>query len=457
MKTWYPLLCTSLGLAACSDDSGGGPNGGPSVPPPPEGAIAILAEPQRPGDPELGRDALLDQSYIDAGFPWPSFSKAMSPLKEEDGLPGRTGKNALVAYQYDVHMSRRGVEIVAPNCLVCHAGRIQGKVVIGLGSNADGSEAPLTGDVLNPIQVYQLAQGSPEELAEMTRLIARREAADGDATNAFAALASHHDPLTQAWQDEPLFDSKTGPTGPLDVPPWWRMKKKNALYANGMGRGDQVHHMMLMTLLSADSVDELTEIDGYFSNVAAFLRSIEPPEYPFAIDASLAERGGAVFMANCAKCHGTYGAEATYPNLLIPLEMIGTDAHAAQFPWANAATVEWLSKSYYGQQSRLEPSDGYVAPPLDGIWATAPFLHNGSVPTLAALLESSKRPSKFTLSTGADDFDPVGVGWKWSPEKDENRSFYDTSEEGHSNAGHTFGDALTADERASVIEYLKTL
>ena len=60
----------------------------------------------------------------------------------------------------------------------------------------------------------------------------------------------------------------------------------------------------------------------------AFVLTLEAPLYPFAIDRKLAEKGEGVFVENCAGCHGTYGetdADDTFPNLLFPLEVIGTD------------------------------------------------------------------------------------------------------------------------------------
>jgi hypothetical protein len=111
---------------------------------------------------------------------------------------------------------------------------------------------------------------------------------------------------------------------------------------------------------------------------------------------------------------------------------------------------------------------GYQAPPLDGIWATAPYLHNGSVPTLTLLLKSTDRPRRFTRppSTGFEHYDAVNVGWKYeevnSPPSPalhtrEARFIFDSSNFGLGKGGHTFGDKLNDDERTSVIEYLKTL
>ena len=88
------------------------------------------------------------------------------------------------------------------------------------------------------------------------------------------------------------------------------------------------------------------------------------------------------------------------------------------------------------------------------------------MPTLEALLDSSKRPRYFTRRYVPDDFDPVAVGVRVTPldhgqldEKDAQKRavLYDTTLRGYGNRGHTFGDALSTDERKAVIEYLKTL
>lgn len=107
-------------------------------------------------------------------------------------------------------------------------------------------------------------------------------------------------------------------------------------------------------------------------------------------------------------------------------------------------------------------------PPLDGIWATAPYLHNGSVPTVDQVLNSADRPLIFTRSFRGDlaEYDPVRLGVKVtvlerSPDPRtpaiERRKVYDTARPGRGNGGHTFGDRLTREERTAVVEYLKTL
>jgi len=105
----------------------------------------------------------------------------------------------------------------------------------------------------------------------------------------------------------------------------------------------------------------------------------------------------------------------------------------------------------------------YKARPLNGIWATAPFLHNGSVLTLTDLLGSAdQRPKKICL--GDQEFDPVNVGLVGECKKGTTQ--IDTTVPGNLATGHSFennagkgvvGRALSDDERAALIEYLKTL
>jgi hypothetical protein len=95
---------------------------------------------------------------------------------------------------------------------------------------------------------------------------------------------------------------------------------------------------------------------------------------------------------------------------------------------------------------------GYKARPLNGIWATAPYLHNGSVPNLAELLKPPAERVK-TFHLGSQEYDPVNVGFKDDPAD----PLFDTTADGNSNAGHDYGGKLTADERKDLLEYLKSL
>jgi hypothetical protein len=226
---------------------------------------------------------------------------------------------------------------------------------------------------------------------------------------------------------------------------------------------------MAASLLCTENVAEARMIDEAFVDVRAWIEStVEPPKWPFgAIDTELAATGERVFNATCAKCHGTYGADAIYPNQLVPLADVGTDDALVQGETQfGERFTQWFAASFWGETSRLEPHLGYVAPPLDGIWATAPYLHNGSVPTLRALLDSSRRAKFFTRSYDSNDYDREAVGWRIielaggqldPPAGVRASAIYDTTVVGYGNGGHLYGDSLRPDERDALIEYLKTL
>ena len=121
-------------------------------------------------------------------------------------------------------------------------------------------------------------------------------------------------------------------------------------------------------------------------------------------------------------------------------------------------TLLGQAKGFLDAQSKQTQALAYKARPLDGIWATAPYLHNGSVPNLWQLLLPADKRDK-TFFVGSRELDPVMVGFK--TEQSEGASLLDTSLAGNSNAGHdgpAYGtDKLTDEERWQLLEYLKTL
>src|SRR5262249_36266871 len=148
--------------------------------------------------------------------------------------------------------------------------------------------------------------------------------------------------------------------------------------------------------------------------------SVEPPRYPFAVDSALAEKGRPIFVDTCARCHGTYGPKGDYPSKIVPLKTIGTDPTLA-LAIGGGKNMDYFNQSWFAQEKKadggwhvIRDTAGYQAPPLDGVWATAPYFHNGSVPTVYHVLNSKARPRLFTRSFGTekDDYDDVNMGWK---------------------------------------------
>jgi mono/diheme cytochrome c family protein len=233
------------------------------------------------------------------------------------------------------------------------------------------------------------------------------------------------------------------------------------MFYNGFGRGDFGRFLMASNLLTVNDTLESREVDKHMPDVLAYIYSLKPPKYPKQIDHMLAGDGKILFQNNCAKCHGTYRENQTYPNLLIPESIILTDSFLFKSNYSNPQFVNWFNRSWFTKgdhPARLEPFNGYIAPPLDGIWVTAPYLHNGSVPTLDALLNSSSRPAFWSREFENPQYDYENIGWKYKVhEKTDGVLFYNTDLKGYGNYGHYFGDILNDKERHAVIEYLKTL
>jgi cytochrome c2 len=344
------------------------------------------------------------------------------------------------------------------DCLLCHAGRVAGQTIVGLGNASldlqslfDELAAAGNFKMQFPFR-FSTARGTIDPINPTVYLMAFR---DSDLNLQVPAKLDYF------------------PAVASDPPAWWLLKKKKTRNWTGGVHAQSVRVDMVNLLSPFNSGAYIKKQQPVFAAIHAFILSLEAPKFPFPVEQKLAARGQQVFEQTCARCHGTYGPDGNYPNKVIPLDTIGTDPRLAEALSDKNLEVfnrSWLAHENGPDGKLLQVADrrGYQAPPLDGIWATAPYFHNSSVPTVYHVLNSKARPKIFTRSydTGKDDYDPVKLGWKikvldTAPGDGaagiERRKVYDTSHTGHSNAGHTFGDALTEDERMAVIEYLKTL
>ncbi len=438
----------------------------------------VPASAQRPGDPQQGYDALINRAIVTCGLPYDAYRRRTGPQSPNLDLqfPGRTGRNAELPYMLTAHVAESGIELVTSNCLGCHAATFDGELIMGLGNEF----LDLTVDPLIAVEGAGAFVAEGPEATEWRRWADRIRAISdymmtdtigvNSANNLTLALMAHRDPETLAWSDEPLIEPPPEKPLPVSVPPWWNVGKKRAMFYNAEGRGDQVRYMMLASTVCTDSVDEAAAIDAWFVHVRAYLASLEPPSYPYPIDPDLANEGYRVFQANCKKCHGTYGEDPFYPNKLVALDKVKTDPLLARKGFKEADRfLHWFQRSFYGELSQAAPALGYIAPPLDGVWATAPYLHNGSIPTIAALLQSESRPTYWEFDREGDArpaYDRNQLGWAYrvlphgkagATSRNERYRIYDTTSSGYGNQGHTFGDDLRTDERLALIEYLKTL
>lgn len=230
--------------------------------------------------------------------------------------------------------------------------------------------------------------------------------------------------------------------------------------------------------------------------VAAFaeelLDGLPASPYPFAVNIELAKQGQALFTEHCADCHQP-GNGKVYDNLGTSMKrayVVGTLLnHAARKELYDNCSPDTTIK-LYGQDIKpcaefegvsltgkkdllMSPNDehhGYNARPLSGIWAQAPYLHNGTVPTVYHLLVPDERPASFIKSRL--DYDQKYLGYSWNPQqatgKNEGYLFQTNAIPALSNKGHdkdivegkkTYRLNWSGDKQGAfaIIEYLKTL
>jgi mono/diheme cytochrome c family protein len=336
---------------------------------------------------------------------------------------------------------------LAFNCMSCHGGRLpgSGETVIGLPNN----------DV--DIQAFE------EDLGKLRgKPGAAYWGSTRGRTDAFTishALLMYRD-LEMEVSQTPVDLGEPHPYD-LDAPPWWNLRRKSSLYSDGFVRGGGERAIMQFTMAGIDG-PALRGFETDFKQVLDYIRSIRPPRYSKPIDSALAAKGGAVFEKTCSGCHGTYGPDGKYPERTIPIDVVGTDDKRLR--WMTEGFRSYYAKSWLGRNSNVTTQPvGYVAPPLDGIWATAPYFHNGSVPTLYGVLTRSARPESWRRSGGPADYDWSGVGLQIETKVEDTgsaldrRRIVDTRKPGLGNHGHPFGFALSEQDKRAVIEYLKTL
>lgn len=209
-----------------------------------------------------------------------------------------------------------------------------------------------------------------------------------------------------------------------------------------------------------------------------FASELPAPAYPFEVDLGLAEQGEAIFESNCGVCH-----KPNNDRVYTIAQLDGVDDHRAQVlsptarlglialmreacqgeAWCQAAgeTVEEQDGEYL-RPIRSADERGYKADVLHGLWSTAPYLHNGSVPTLWHMLHPEARPQSFVRGNINYDTEKVGFVWDETPAPGSydgvRTAVYEVDPaQGRSNAGHTFGSNLSEDEKTALLEYLKTL
>lgn len=415
-------------------------------------------------------------------------------------------------------IERNGAKGFSISCAECHSSRLFGKTVLGLTNRfpkanetflrakqaahylnpwtfqkynkATDAETALLRDVktnLNSVGVRQpLVVGLDTSLSQVSMSLARRN------RDAFATKSKT---LENNPRHEPLEKM------PADSKPavWWNLKYKNRWLSDGsvvsgnpiftnilwneIGRGADLEELNNWLSENGDKIKELTS--------AVF--SMEPPKftdfYPAEmINLDKAKLGEKVFESSCAKCHGHYDKAWNSDNanqlshseklktvlVRYPWPTVVKDVGTDPNRWMGMKSLEQLNDLEISKQNGtvVEAQQGYVPPPLVGIWARWPYFHNNSAPSLCAVLtKASDRPVTYYSGAANDpvnDFDSVCNGyplgnktpkaWKTA------EHLYDTRKEGLKNTGHderifleNGKEKFTVEEKLALVQFLQTL
>ena len=277
--------------------------------------------------------------------------------------------------------------------------------------------------------------------------------------------------------------------GPCGPPPFFMLQGVRWTDWDGHARSTTDCHLLAALSWGSVSSPETPSSTVPIANLARFeqlagkLKSPVWPEDEFGeLNAGQIQAGESVFRKHCAQCHRPemVDAQDVPHGSVYPLSEIGTDPlrlqnylqpldrqnysqvlqqssqndlGAASQPTNHSAEDTVLLSERH--PNRRQDSNGYVARRLEGIWATAPYLHNGSVPSLKhLLLPAAFRPNRFSIHRAEYDTKSVGLILDISQSHE---FLFDTSLPGNSNSGHEYGTALNQTRKNALLEYLKSL
>ncbi len=257
--------------------------------------------------------------------------------------------------------------------------------------------------------------------------------------------------------------------GVVDFPSIWNQTKREGMNLHWDGNNTSVRERNFSAAIGAGAAPPDMDIPRMF-RLVEWLNDLPPPDYPFAINEELATQGEAIYRRLCFDCHDFQGERV---GKVFPLAEIGTDRHRVDsYTQFLLEAQQDYTKGYFWSFKHFTKTDGYASHPLDGIWARAPYLHNGSVATMWDLLTpADQRPQAFTI--GGDVYDQTKMGFVHETLTGSHNTGYkrsdgttytgnafvlDTKRRGNGNQGHTgaeYGTELSDDEKRALIEYFK--
>jgi len=433
----------------------------------------------------------------DGGVPYALWR--VLPTVFPDKLPNRPGEGyARFGFVFETPTSPRPigtsireqpVPLLGLNCASCHTGSLRDspnappRIVLGMPAQQLDAQAYLrflfavgrdprfnTDTLLNAIHADDPSFSWFDDLLYRVLIVQRTKEALIARGNAFSWMDARPDflpgrvdtfnPYKQRLQERlgasSGFDIASDKTvGTADLPSLWNQRPREGMFLHWDGNNDSVDERNKSATLGAGATENSLD-EQSLARIHDWIADLPPPQFPTdKINPERARAGEPVWASQCASCHA-FGAPQT--GQVTPIAEIGTDRSRLDSftPQLASAMIEF-GRGYKWQFSHFRKTDGYANMPLDGLWLRAPYLHNGSVPTLRDLLKPpAERPKIFYRGYDVYDYDNVGFVTS-GPDAERVGVRHDTAVEGNSNSGHTYGSNLSQAEKDALLEYLKTL
>ena len=447
------------------------------------------------------------------GEGWAAFGFIYEP---EEDLPAEFGEVRPVGTSLRDHM---GIERIFLNCAGCHAGRVR--------VSEDGAPIIVAGMPSNTVDLsaFQtfMARAVVDERFTAARFLAEIDAMglEIDLVNRAALklvgvgmvrerLLSIVDRFDDFVGHEPAFGPGRFDTfnpakalmnwdfdaipeaemiGVVDFPSIFLQGPKEGMQLHWDGNNTKVSERNRSAAFGTGAFPPILDRDS-LARVEDWLVSAEPPSFieifPDHFDPVLAADGAGIYAAACAECHGADGRDFTGEHVgqVTHIDRIRTDRGRLDNYTRDLAVNQNMLYGGFGDErfQSFGKTDGYANAPLDGLWLRAPYLHNGSVPTIAALLEHpTLRPRAFLR--GYDVYDPEALGFVSDPadipsDRHDRLFCYATEAaglsdcpagapamngacddgpcRGNGNGGHLYGIYLAEADKRALTEFLKT-
>jgi len=457
-------------------------------------AIAHIASGQMPGDaaafPDIGDHFKYGSVGTEAGVGIPYWIWRVLPTVFADKLPNRSGEGyarlgfldegAPHGRPIGTSLLPDKISLVGLNCATCHVGTLREtrdsprRVVVGMPANQmdlQGYARFLTacaGDArFNAGTLIAAIRDVNPTFSWWDRLVYR-----------FAVIGRVRRGILERAEQNAWFDDRPphGPgrvdtfnpykvllgismegddtVGTADLPSLWNQRIRRGLQLHWDGNNDSLEERNKSAAIGAGATPESLNLAS-MRRIEDWILDLPPPPYPAArVDGARLEEGRRVYEASCARCHDPRGQDV---GRVVPVGDIGTDRERLDsFSAELAKAMGRIGEGHPWQFSHFRKTDGYANMPLDGVWLRAPYLHNGSVPTLRALLFPEERPVVFYRAYDVYDWDGVGFIATGADAEREGVPF-DTRLRGNGNGGHLYGTELTREAREALLAYLKTL